>query len=47
MTMRGDVALQANRATVWAALNDPEVLKAAIPDARAWKDQRDGISSGR
>ncbi|MBJ6126103.1 SRPBCC family protein [Microvirga splendida] len=31
MTMQGEVALPADRATVWAALNDPEVLKAAIP----------------
>ena len=31
MTRQGEVALPADRATVWAALNDPEVLKAAIP----------------
>ena len=31
MTMQGEVALPADRATVWAALNDPEVLKACIP----------------
>ena len=31
MTMAGEVALPADRATVWAALNDPEVLKACIP----------------
>ena len=31
MTMAGEVALPADRATVWAALNDPEVLKASIP----------------
>jgi carbon monoxide dehydrogenase subunit G len=31
MTMQGEVALPADRATVWAALNNPEVLKAAIP----------------
>ena len=30
MTMQGEVALPADRATVWAALNNPEVLKAAI-----------------
>lgn len=31
MTMNGEVALPADRATVWAALNDPEVLKRCIP----------------
>ena len=31
MTMTGQVVLPADRATVWAALNDPEVLKACIP----------------
>ena len=31
MTMQGEVVLPADRTKVWAALNDPEVLKAAIP----------------
>ena len=31
MTMQGEVTLPADRAAVWAALNDPEVLKACIP----------------
>jgi carbon monoxide dehydrogenase subunit G len=31
MTMQGEVALPAERERVWAALNDPEVLKACIP----------------
>ena len=31
MTMAGAVTLPADRATVWDALNDPEVLKACIP----------------
>ncbi|MDB5596028.1 MAG: carbon monoxide dehydrogenase [Hyphomicrobiales bacterium] len=31
MTMKGEVALPADRETVWAKLNDPEVLKACIP----------------
>jgi uncharacterized protein len=31
MTMNGEVALPADRARVWAALNDPEVLKRCIP----------------
>jgi uncharacterized protein len=31
MTMSGEVALPADRMTVWTALNDPEVLKRCIP----------------
>jgi uncharacterized protein len=31
MTMQGEVTLPAGREKVWQALNDPEVLKAAIP----------------
>jgi carbon monoxide dehydrogenase subunit G len=31
MTMNGEVQLPASRETVWAKLNDPEVLKACIP----------------
>jgi carbon monoxide dehydrogenase subunit G len=31
MTMTGQVTLPAERATVWAALNDPEILKRSIP----------------
>jgi hypothetical protein len=31
MTMKGEVALSADKQTVWAKLNDPEVLKACIP----------------
>lgn len=31
MEMEGSRRIAADRATVWAALNDPEVLKAAIP----------------
>jgi len=31
MTMKGEVALPADRATVWAKLNDPDVLKQCIP----------------
>ena len=31
MTMTGENILPADRATVWAKLNDPEVLKACIP----------------
>jgi carbon monoxide dehydrogenase subunit G len=31
MTMTGEVQLPASKDTVWAKLNDPEVLKACIP----------------
>ena len=31
MTMSGEVELPASRETVWAKLNDPDVLKACIP----------------
>src|ERR1700739_102129 len=31
MTMNGEVQLAASRETVWAKLNDPEVLKSSIP----------------
>ncbi|MDB5592626.1 CoxG family protein [Enterovirga sp.] len=31
MTMAGSVALPADRETVWAALNDPEILRRCIP----------------
>ena len=31
MTMTGEVNLPADREAVWAALNDPEVLKSCIP----------------
>jgi carbon monoxide dehydrogenase subunit G len=35
MTMTGEVALPADRATVWAALNDPDILRRCIPGAQA------------
>lgn len=31
MTMSGSVTLPADRATVWGALNDPQILKQCIP----------------
>jgi len=31
MTMNGEVTLSADREKVWAALNDPEILKSCIP----------------
>jgi hypothetical protein len=35
MTMTGEVDLPADRETVWAKLNDPEVLKACIPGCQS------------
>src|ERR1700733_8004127 len=35
MKMTGEVALPADRARVWAKINDPEVLKSCIPGCRA------------
>ena len=35
MEMKGEVALPADRQTVWAKLNDPDVLKACIPGVQA------------
>lgn len=35
MTMNGEVVLPAPRETVWAKLNDPEVLKACIPGCQS------------
>ncbi len=41
MTMQGEVALPADRAKVWGALNDPEVLKACIPGCQELVKQSD------
>src|SRR6185312_17157025 len=35
MTMTGEVTLPAERAKVWALLNDPEALKSAIPGCQS------------
>ena len=35
MTMAGEVLLPAERSSVWAALNDPEVLRACIPGCQS------------
>jgi carbon monoxide dehydrogenase subunit G len=35
MTMTGEVALPAERPKVWALLNDPDVLKSAIPGCQS------------
>ncbi|WP_349291011.1 SRPBCC domain-containing protein, partial [Rhodoplanes serenus] len=31
MTMTGQVVLPTDRATVWAAINDPDILRQSIP----------------
>ena len=42
MTMTGSVALPADREQVWAALNDPEVLRQAIPGCQELTRTGDG-----
>ena len=41
MTMTGEVILPASRATVWAKLNDPAVLKACIPGCQSLEKTSD------
>jgi hypothetical protein len=41
MTMTGEVTLPADRAKVWAMLNDPEVLKASIPGCQSLEKTSD------
>jgi hypothetical protein len=41
MKMQGEVTLPADKATVWARLNDPEVLKACIPGCQSLEKQSD------
>ena len=41
MTMQGEVALPADRATVWAALNDAEILKSCIPGCQSLEKTSD------
>ena len=42
MTMNGEVQLAATRETVYAKLNDPEVLKACIPGCEELEATEDG-----
>jgi carbon monoxide dehydrogenase subunit G len=42
MTMTGEVQLAASRESVWAKLNDPEVLKACIPGCEELERTEDG-----
>src|SRR3984885_14695862 len=41
MTMTGEVTLPAERPKVWALLNDPEVLKSAIPGCQSLEKKGD------
>jgi carbon monoxide dehydrogenase subunit G len=41
MTMTGEATLPADRARVWAMLNDPEVLKACIPGCQSLEKTSD------
>jgi hypothetical protein len=46
MTMKGEVALPADRETVWMKLNDPDVLKACIPGCQLLeRTGRNGFSA--
>ena len=46
MQMSGERTIAADRATVWSALNDPEMLKTCIPGcqemAKTWSKYRMG-----
>ena len=42
MTMTGEVQIPASRETVWAALNDPAVLRACIPGCEELEKTEDG-----
>jgi uncharacterized protein len=41
MTMQGEAVLPAERESVWAALNDPDVLKACIPGCQSLEKTSD------
>jgi len=41
MTMEGEVALPADKQTVWAALNDAEILKSCIPGCQSLEKTSD------
>ena len=45
MTMKGEVALPADRQTVWEKLNDTEVLKACIPGCQTLEKTENGLSA--
>jgi carbon monoxide dehydrogenase subunit G len=41
MELNDQIRLEASRQAVWAALNDPEVLKACIPGCARWGVDRE------
>ena len=45
MTMKGEVALPADRQTVWEKLNDIEVLKACIPGCQTLEKTENGMTA--
>ncbi|RBP11412.1 carbon monoxide dehydrogenase subunit G [Roseiarcus fermentans] len=45
MTMTGEATLPAPRPTVWALLNDPDVLKACIPGCQSLERVGDGYAA--
>ena len=45
MTMTGAVTLPADKPTVWAKLNDPEVLKACIPGCQSLEKSDNGFAA--
>jgi hypothetical protein len=47
MTMSGEQQFAAPRETVWAKLNDPEVLKACIPGCETLEKIRERIPGRR
>ena len=47
MTMNGDFVLPADKATVWAKLNDPDVLRVCIPGCQSLERTGDnGFAAG-
>ena len=44
-TMKGEVALPAEREVVWEKLNDPEVLKACIPGCQSLEKAEDAFTA--
>lgn len=47
MEMTGEYRIQADRATVWQALNDPEILKTAIPGCEELFRNADGTLTAK
>jgi carbon monoxide dehydrogenase subunit G len=47
MDMKGEQRIPASREKVWAALNDPEVLKASIPGCESFEKTADNAFAAR